>query len=143
LGSLSRREILRAMSEENVEAVRGVYDALNNLDWDAVFRDMDPDVEMKFQRAPDAGTLRQREAVQGFLEDYLGAFEKMIFEPEELFENDDQVVVLVTRRARPKGGSGEMVVRNGHIWTVRDGTILSMKSFPDPEEALEAAGLRE
>jgi integrase len=33
---------------------------------------------------------------------------------------------LVTRRARPKGGSGEMVVRNGHIWTVRDGMILSM-----------------
>jgi len=26
---------------------------------------------------------------------------------------------------------------------VRHGMILSMKSFPDPEKALEAAGLRE
>jgi ketosteroid isomerase-like protein len=140
---VAKRDTAWAMSEENVEIVRGVYDALNSLDWDAVFRDMHPNIEVMFQRAPDAGTLRQREAVQRFLEDYLGAFEEMTFEPEKLFENDDQVVVLVTRRARPKGGSGEMVVRNGHIWTVRDGTILSMRSFPDPEKALEAAGLGE
>jgi len=66
----------------------------------------------------------------------------MVFEPEEFLENGDQVVVLVTRRARPKGGSADIVVRNGPLWTVRDGTILSMKSFPDPEKALEAAGLR-
>jgi hypothetical protein len=54
----------------------------------------------------------------------------MVFEPEELLENGDQIVALVTRRARPKGSGGEMVVRNGHIWTLRD-----------PEKALEAAGL--
>ena len=47
------------------------------------------------------------------------------------------------RRARPKGGSADLVVRNGHLWTLRDGTILSMKSFPDPNEALEAVGLSE
>jgi ketosteroid isomerase-like protein len=35
------------------------------------------------------------------------------------------------------------VVRNGHVFTLRDGTILSMKTFPDPEKALEAVGLRE
>jgi ketosteroid isomerase-like protein len=131
------------MSQENIEIVSGVYDALNSLDWDAAFRDMHPDVEVKFQRAPDAGTLRQREAVQEFLEDYLAAFEQMVFEPEEFHESGDQVVVLVKRRARPKGGSGEMVVQNGHIWTVRDGIILSMRSFPDPKKALEAAGLSE
>jgi ketosteroid isomerase-like protein len=131
------------LSQENVELVRSVYDALNRSDWDAVFRDMDPDVEVTFQRGPAAGTHRQREAVQGFLEDYLAAFDGMVFVPDELLDTGDQVVALVTRRARAKGGSSEMVVRNGHIWTVRDGTILSMRSFPDPEKALEASGLRE
>jgi ketosteroid isomerase-like protein len=130
------------MSQENVEIVRRVYDALTRGDLDAAFREMHPDVEMKFERAPGAGTLRQREAVKGFLEDYLSAFDSMVFEPEELLENGDQIVALVTRRARPRGSSGDMVVRNGHIWTVRDGTILSMSSFPDPEKALEASGLR-
>ena len=36
-----------------------------------------------------------------------------------------------------------MVVRNGHLWTLQEGRILSMESFPDPAEALEAAGLSE
>jgi ketosteroid isomerase-like protein len=131
------------MSQENVEIVRRFYDALNHGDWDEAFRDIHPHVEVTLQRGPGAGTHRGREAIQGFIEDYIAAFDSMDFEPEEFLENGDQVVVLLTRRARPKGGSGEMVVRNGHIWTVRDSTILSMKSFPDPEKALEAAGLSE
>src|SRR4051812_24803168 len=131
------------MSQENVVIVRRVYDALNRIDWDAAFRDMNPDVEIVFQRATDAGTLQRRGGVQRFLEDYLAAFDSMVFEPEELLENGEQIVALVTRRARPKGSSGEMVVRNGHIWTIRDGKVLSMRSFPDPEKALEAVGLRE
>lgn len=129
------------MSQENVEIVRRAYDALNQGDWDGFFRDMHPDFEMTTQRGPGAGTHRRREGVQGFGEDYIAAFDNMVFEPDEVLENGDQVVVLVTRRGRPKGGSVDIVVRNGHLWTVRDGTILSMKSFPDPEKALEAAGL--
>jgi ketosteroid isomerase-like protein len=131
------------MSQENVEIVRRVYDALNDGDWEAVFRETHSDFEVTTQRGPDAGTHRQREEVQGFGEDYFAAFENHVFEPEEFFEISDQVLVLLTRRARPKGGSVDLVVRNGHLWTLRDGTILSMKSFPDPEKALEAVGLSE
>ena len=131
------------MSEENVEIVRRAYDALNQGDWDAFFLDAHPEFEITTQRGPGAGTHRRRGAVQEYGEDYLAAFDSMVFEPEECRENGDQVVVLVTRRARPKGGGSEIVVRNGHIWTLRDGRILSMRSFPDPEKALEAAGLRE
>jgi ketosteroid isomerase-like protein len=129
------------MSQGNVETVRRVYDALNRGDWDAVFRDTHPDVEITTQRGLDAGTHRRRDSIQGFGEDYIDAFEGMVFEPEEFLEKGEQVVVSVTRRARPKGGGGEIVVRNGHLWTVRDGTILSMQSFPDPGMALQAAGL--
>ena len=53
------------MSQENVEVVRRVYDALNHGDWDAVFRDMHPDFEMTTQRGPSAGTRRGRDGVQG------------------------------------------------------------------------------
>jgi ketosteroid isomerase-like protein len=129
------------MSQENVEVVRRVYDALNHGDWDAVFRDIHPDFEMTTQRGPSAGTLRGRDGVQGFGEDYIAAFDNFAVEPEKFFENGDQVMVLVKRRGRPKGGGVDIVVRNGHLWTVRDGTILSMKSFPDPGKALEAVGL--
>jgi ketosteroid isomerase-like protein len=129
------------MSRENVEIVRHVYNALNRGDWDAVFQDTHPDFEVTTQRP--AATQRRREGVQRFLEDYVAAFDSMVLEPEEFAEKGDHVVALVTRRARPRGGSGEIVVRNGHLWTVHDGTILSMKTFPDPEKALEALGRSE
>jgi ketosteroid isomerase-like protein len=137
------RDTAGAMSQENVEIVRKVYEALNRRDWDAGFHDMHPDFEMTTQREIAAGTRRGRKQVQEFVEEYSAAFDNHIFEPDEFLENGDQVVVLLTRRARPKGGSADIVVRNGHLWTVRDGTILSMKSFPDPEKALEAVRLRE
>jgi ketosteroid isomerase-like protein len=65
-------------------------------------------------------------------------------EPLEFLESEDRVVVIVRNRLRPKGGTGgEFEYRNGHIWTIRDGTIMSLVGYPNPEDALEAAGLSE
>jgi hypothetical protein len=52
-------------------------------------------------------------------------------------------VALIKSRLRPRGTDAEFETRNGHIWTIRDGVALSLRGFPNPEEALEAAGLRE
>jgi ketosteroid isomerase-like protein len=53
-------------------------------------------------------------------------------------------VVAVTRtRWRPKGTDAEIENRNGWLWTIRGGSAVSVKGFPDPDEALEAAGLSE
>jgi ketosteroid isomerase-like protein len=131
------------MSQENVEIVRKFYEALNRRDWDAVFHDTHSDFELTTQRGPNAGARRGRKPVTAFAEEYIAAFDELIMEPEEFFEGRDQIVVFVKVRSRPKGGGVDMEVRNGHLWTIRDGTILSLKSFPVREEALEAAGLRE
>ena len=131
------------MSQENVNIVRRVYEALNRRDWDTVFRNAHKDFELTTQLGPDPGTRRGRKGVMEFLEDYLAAFDAFIWEPERFFEGGDRVVAFVTTRALPRGGSVDLVVRNGWWWTIRDGVILSVKSFPEPERALEAAGLSE
>ena len=71
----------------------------------------------------------------------MAAFDEGIAEPEEVLESGDQVVVVVKTRARPRGSSAEIEIRNGHLWTFRDGKVASMQVFPQPEKALEAAGL--
>jgi ketosteroid isomerase-like protein len=131
------------MSQENVEVVRAIYEAFNRRDWDAAFRDADLEFALTTQRGPDAGTRRGREEVVAFAEEYSGAFDALIWEPEEFFEREDQVVAFVSIRSRPRGGGVDLVVRNGHVWTIHDGVVLSMESFPQPETALEAAGLSE
>ena len=131
------------MSQENVDIVRRVYDFLNRRDWEGVFRDAHPDFEMTTQRGPTAGTRRGQEVVQGFVEEYMGSFEDLIWEPEQFFDGGDQIVVFVKIRSRPRGGNVDMEVRIGNLWTIRDGAILSLKTYPVREEALEAAGLSE
>jgi ketosteroid isomerase-like protein len=131
------------MSQENVEIVRRCYDALNRRDWDAAFREMHADFELTTQRGPNAGTRRGRERVAEFLEDYIAAFDSLVWDPEHFFEGGDQVVAFVTSRSRPSGGNVDLEVRNGHRWTVRDGIIVSMTTYPERERAVEAAGLGE
>jgi ketosteroid isomerase-like protein len=129
------------MSEENVEIVRSIYEALNRRDWDGAFRDQRPDFELRTPPGPNADAYRGREECQGYLEDMLSPFERWTVQPEEFLESSDQVVVVLKLRARPKGSSAEIQIRIGHLWTIRDGKVQSMRIFPEPEKALEAAGL--
>ena len=132
------------MSRENVEIVRRVYEATRRGDFEAGFRDAHPDLVVTFKAGPNSGTHRGRDEVQAVLEDLRAGFDFGVMEPTELIEQGERVVAIVNNRLRPKGGTGgEFDYRNGHIWTVRDGTIMSLVGFPTPEEALEATGLSE
>jgi ketosteroid isomerase-like protein len=73
----------------------------------------------------------------------LTPFEAWTDQPEELMDSGDQVAAVVRIRLRPKGSSAEIELRNGNLWTLRDGKVASMQILPKPQEALEAAGLRE
>ena len=132
------------MSQENVGIVRQVYEAFNRGDWDAVYRDFAGDAEMTTpSRGLDAGMFRGREEGQAYWEDFLGPYEAVTTEPVEFFESGDQLLVFIRTRARPKGSSAEVEFGTGHLWTIRDRTVVSLRIFPEREKAFEAAGLRE
>ncbi len=131
------------MSQENVEIVRSIYEAFNRRDWDAAFRDQHPEVELTTPPGgPNSGTYRGRLECQGYLQELLTPFEAGTVEPEELFESGEQIAVVLKVRARRKGSSAEIEIRNEHLWAFRDGMAQSLRIFPEPERALEAAGLR-
>jgi hypothetical protein len=52
------------VSQENVEIVRPIYDALNRRGWDAVFSAMHVDFELPIQRLPQTGTYQGREILR-------------------------------------------------------------------------------
>jgi ketosteroid isomerase-like protein len=132
------------MSQENVENVRSIYEAFNRREWDAVFRDTTPDVELTTPPGgPNSGTYRGREECEGYLRELITPFEASAIQPEEFFERGDQVAVVYKVRARPKGSSAEIEIRNGALWTIRGGKAVSLRFFSKPQEALEAAGVRE
>ena len=64
------------MSQQNAEIVRSNLEAGNRRDWDALFRNSHPDVELTTPpRGPNAGTYRGRKEIQGFWENLALAFE--------------------------------------------------------------------
>ena len=123
--------------------IRSIYEPLNRGDWEAVFSDTHTDFELTTQRGPLAGTYRGQEAVKRQVEEGFSAFEVWAIEPEEFIESGNQVVVFVRVRSQPKGANVDMEVRNAHLWTIRDGSIRSLKTFAVREDALEAAGIEE
>ena len=104
------------MSQETIEIVRSIYEAVNRRDFDAAFRDQAPDVEYTTPpRGPTAGTYRGRDEIRGFWEEIQTPFEAWTFEPEEFFESGDQVVVVAKTRMQPRGSSAEIENWNGHL----------------------------
>ena len=128
------------MSAENVEIVRRAYESLARRDWDGLWADAHSDFQLHTQLQ---GSYRGPDEAQRFVEDRLAVFESWKAEPDEFFESGDQVVVFVTQRAQPKGTSAVIEIKTGDLWTLRDGKVSTLETFPQREKALEVAGLSE
>jgi ketosteroid isomerase-like protein len=137
-------EILHAMSQSDIDALRARYEAVSRGDRAAIYRDVQPGFTLKTpDRVPNAGTYHGSQEAIRFVEDFWGPFEEVIIEPEEFRENGDQIVVFVRGRLRHKGSSAFVDIRVANIWTMRDGKPIRCEWFPERQKALAAAGLSE
>jgi uncharacterized protein len=130
------------MSDEAFEVIRDAYEALNRGDWEALSRVTHPDIEWETDpRLPNAGIYRGREEIRRFVEDQAAPFDRSVTEPERLFANGDQVVVLVRVRRRVRDSTAEIALRVAHLWTIRDGKAVRGQAFAERERAFDAAGI--
>jgi ketosteroid isomerase-like protein len=138
------REILHAMSDENVETVRRVYEGVNaRLE---VPRELfEPDYEFdNTELWPDVAEVLGFEAAQTAMREYWKTFEAYRVEIEEvIYADDGRVVDLVRDGGRMRGTDAEVWNHFLHVWTLRDGRIVRLSVHTDRNRALEAAGLSE
>lgn len=132
------------MSHFHREALRARYKAIGKNNVGAAFGDVHPDFELKTgARIPGAGTYRGSAAATQFLEDLVEPFEEVAYEPQELFERGDQIVIFLLIRFQPRGSSAMVENQVGALWTIRDGRPVRCEMFPRREDALAAAGMTE
>jgi ketosteroid isomerase-like protein len=159
------------MSEENVEIVRGLYDAWNRGDLDAPFREagygidsgltppeselekfsdvlalIDPEVEVEPPlTGPTSGATHHGH--QGLLKlvvEFWSQFDERRSELKECIPaGGDRVITTVLHHARGKLSGVEVEMWHHQVWTLRDGKVVRWQMFLNREEALEAAGLSE
>lgn len=123
-------------------------EALNRQDFKAALLNYHAEVEFRPPRQlAGAGiaepSYRGHAGYMRFMSDWLSAWGTFRFEPQELIDLGDRVVVLAKLAARG-GGSGAAVDQSfAGVYDSKDGRIIRQQDYFDPAEALEAVGLRE
>jgi ketosteroid isomerase-like protein len=134
------------MSQENVEIVRGGYEAFARGDVDSVLDGLDPEVDWHPAIGPLVGveSVRGREAMRRFLtRDLFDGFDQFRAEPFSFEDLGDFVLVMGRYIGRGESSGIEMDQRVATLYELRDGKTVTMRDYATREEALKAAGLSE
>jgi ketosteroid isomerase-like protein len=135
------------MSQENLEVVRRVTEAMDNEGFEAAFAVFeaaaDANVEWREDPSwPDGGTYRGLERVRGLVVDRLDSFD-FAQDTEALIHVDDKVVALVQWRGRGRASGAQSGMKLAIVWTLRERAITKVEFYLDRPEALEAVGMSE
>jgi ketosteroid isomerase-like protein len=127
------------MSQENVEVVRGTFDAFQARDLDGFLNHMDPEVEYRSLVLEVEGVYHGHDGIRSWWESVLSVFPHWSPRIEETREVGDSVL----SRVRVEGsGTGSGIALDRDIWhvaEVHDGRLTSSAFFRTEQEALEAA----
>jgi ketosteroid isomerase-like protein len=85
---------------------------------------------------------RGHDGVREMLRDLNEAFGEIQIEISEIRDLGDRLVAIGRARARGKASDAEIETPYAFVTEIRNGKTVSIRGYLDPEEALEAAGLR-
>ena len=135
------------MSEENLELAREAIDTLNRRDLESFLETLDPDVEWHPGLAAllegEATVYRGREEVREMFQGYFEAFADLRFEISEIRDLGDRILAVGEMRGRGTESGVEIGSPWAYLIQVRNAKATHVRTYLDPKEALEAAGLRE
>jgi ketosteroid isomerase-like protein len=131
------------MSQQAVQLIGAIYEQFSRTG--AVDLELlDPDFESHDPPGvPDPRTYRGRE---GFLENLnnLGqAFDDRRWQPEDVIDAGDTIVVEARMFGRGKGSGVEVDQCVFHVWTIREERAAAIRTVFTKQEAIAAAGLSE
>jgi ketosteroid isomerase-like protein len=132
------------MSQENVELVQRIFEAVGRGDLEAAADTLDPDIEIVDFDIPDAGFYHGREGFFAWLARWDEGWESWKVEDLEFRSvGDAQVLALFRIVTKGKGSGIEMDRLDAIAYRLRDGKVIRSEYFNDRQQALEAVGLRE
>ena len=129
------------MSAENIEAIRGLYRAMNDRDLEAIADLVHPTAEWVPDARVGEGPVRGLDNIVGFFSDRAEMFESVATVTERLMDADDKVLAFVRVTGVGRASGAEFDIRIAHLWTLRDGLVVRGEGYGDRDWALEAAGL--
>jgi ketosteroid isomerase-like protein len=138
------------MSQENVDAFKRGLDAYNSRDFDAMLKELDPDVEFHPALAVLLGgeqtVFRGHQGVLEALQEEDEDLAVYQVEASEIHDLGNRVLMIGRAHIRGKGSgvpieSPFFVLTESKGTKGRDARAIDIRTYLDPKEALEAAGL--
>ena len=135
------------MSQENVEVFKRAFDAINRRDAEGLLSELDPEVEWHPAILMAIGgkhtVYRGHEGVREWLRDLYETLSEFQAEYPEIRDLGDRTVAI--GRVRARGTASEAEIESPHATVVefKNGKGIRIRTYLDPKEALEAAGLSE
>lgn len=133
------------MSEANVETFKRALDAYNLRDVEAVLETLDPEVEwhaaLVVSLEGEARVYRGHAGIREFFRDTDNVLDEIHAEYSEIHDLGDRIVATGRLRTRGKGSGAEATSPLGVVSDIRNGKTIRVRTYLDPKDALEAAGL--
>ena len=126
-------------SSKRERVVREAVAALNAGEWDRLLDGMTDDFEYDLTRtiSPLRGVY-SREQMRGVVEEFLGPWESATYEPLELTEVGDRIVMPFTTHFRGRDGI-EVTSQATWVWSFRGDRVARLALYQDRDEALAEA----
>jgi ketosteroid isomerase-like protein len=135
------------MLQENLEAERRATEAFNRLDVEAVLEELDAEIEWQdaFQvlLGGEATTVHGHAGVRELMREQDELFAEFAVEYSEARDVGDKLVAIGVLRARGKQSGAAIESSLATVVEFKDGKGIRVRTFLDPNEALESAGLSE
>jgi ketosteroid isomerase-like protein len=123
------------MDLTNAELARRGYEAVVRGDFDAVREFLDPDVKWHAGDPTAFGSCVNRTQALEYMRS--ARARQRVGDLVDVLDAGERVVVIM--RARSETGPGPRLTAN--VTTFRDGKAIEIVHYPDPEDALAAAGI--
>jgi len=123
------------MAQSNVELARLGYEAALHGDLEAIREFWDPNVRWHGGDPSAPGACQNREEALAFMR--RARSRRGVGELVDIVDAGEKVVVIM----RPPSEGGEPAALSANLTTFRDGKAVEMVHYPNPEDALAAAGV--
>ena len=131
------------MSQENVEIVRRIYASWTPGSSPAESTLLHPDIEwVNPSYALEPGTRTGIDAFASITKGLDDTIRDLRMDVERIIDAGGRVVVIATMRGHGNASGVEVNRRHASVWTIRDRKAVRFQWFYEPDEALEAVGLR-
>ena len=135
------------MSEENIESFKRGTEAYNRRDVDGLLKTLDPEVEwysaLLIPFGGAATVSRGHDGVREMLVEVDEALAEIHLDYSEIQDLGDRVVGIGRIRTRGKQSGAVTEMAFGTVTDMKNGRAIRIRTYLDPQEALEAAGLSE